>query len=125
MKFYTAGRDAMAKLGLEITPEMERVEPTYPVYLNDYYLGLIDPADWRNDPIARQSLPDPQELADLSSSYDPLAEEEQMPTPHLIHRFVDRVVLLDRRVLREGTPRDVLSSEEFRAAFHLEGGAEA
>ena len=65
MKFYTAGRDAMAKLGLEITPEMERVEPTYPVYLNDYYLGLIDPADWRNDPIARQSLPDPQELADL------------------------------------------------------------
>lgn len=94
MKFYTAGRDAMAKLGLEITPEMERVEPTYPVYLNDYYLGLIDPADWRNDPIARQSLPDPQELADLSSSYDPLAEEEQMPTPHLIHRFVDRVVLL-------------------------------
>lgn len=62
MKFYTAGRDAMAKLGLEITPEMERVEPTYPVYLNDYYLGLIDPADWRNDPIARQSLPTARSL---------------------------------------------------------------
>lgn len=94
MKFYTAGRAAMAKLGLEITPEMEQVESTYPVYVNDYYLGLIDPADWRNDPIARQALPDPQELADLSSSYDPLAEEEQMPTSHLIHRYVDRVVLL-------------------------------
>ena len=43
----------------------------------------------------------------------------------MLSRYVDRVVLLDRRVLREGTPRDVLSSEEFRAAFHLEGGAEA
>ena len=43
----------------------------------------------------------------------------------MLSRYVDRVVLLDRRVLREGTPRDVLGSEEFRAAFHLEGGAEA
>jgi len=94
MKFYNSAPEAFAALGLECPPELARVEARFPLYINDYYLGLIDPADWRNDPVARQSLPDPAELADESSSFDPLAEEEQMAAPRLIHRFDDRVVLL-------------------------------
>ncbi len=94
MKFYRTGRDAYQALGAEIPAEIAAVEPRFPVYLNDYYLKLIDPAQLENDPIARQALPSPEELADESSSFDPLSEEQQMPTPHLIHRFVDRVVLL-------------------------------
>ena len=94
MKFYRSGRDAMARLGLAAPEEMAEVEARFPVYVNEYYLGLIDPADWKNDPIARQVLPDEAELVDQSSSFDPLAEEEQMPVPRLIHRFDDRVVLL-------------------------------
>lgn len=94
MKFYKSAPEAFAALGLVCPPELAGVEARFPLYINDYYLRLIDPADWRNDPIARQALPDPAELADESSSFDPLAEEEQMAAPRLIHRFDDRVVLL-------------------------------
>ncbi len=74
--------------------DVSAVEAEYPFLTNDYYLRLIDPAAGTADPIYRQSFPAPEELADRSSSFDPLAENEQMPTPRLIHRFRDRVVLL-------------------------------
>lgn len=41
----------------------------------------------------------------------------------MLERYCDRVVLLDSRILRKGTPLDVLNSEEFAAAFHMGGGA--
>lgn len=94
MKFYRSCREAMSAVGIDYPPEIAEVENFYPFYLNDYYLSLIDPTDWRHDPIALQAFPDLQELADENSSFDPLAEEEQMPVPRLIHRFRDRVVLL-------------------------------
>ncbi len=94
MKFYTSARDAFDALGLTPPPEVERVAARFPLYLNDYYLKLIDPANWQTDPIALQALPSLAELADESSSFDPLAEEKQMASPRLIHRFDDRVVLL-------------------------------
>ena len=81
MKFYTSAREAFEALGLALPPELEPVEARFPVYLNEYYLKLIDPADWKNDPIARQALPAPAELADESSSFDPLAEE-RIPGAH-------------------------------------------
>ena len=37
-------------------------------------------------------------------------------------RYADQVVLIDRQILRAGTPAEVLSSEEFRNTFHLRGG---
>ena len=40
----------------------------------------------------------------------------------VLERYCDRVVLLDRRILKKGTALDVLDSEEFAAAFHMEGG---
>ncbi|MDR0931767.1 MAG: KamA family radical SAM protein [Victivallales bacterium] len=94
MKFYSSVKEAFLALGVECPPELLRVESRFPVYLNDYYLKLIDPKCWQSDPIARQSLPDLAELSDESSSFDPLAEAEQMASPKLIHRFADRVVLL-------------------------------
>lgn len=39
----------------------------------------------------------------------------------MLSRYVDQVVLLDRTVLRSGTPAEVLRSDEFRKAFHLGG----
>ena len=74
--------------------ELAEVEAVYPVYLNSYYLSLIHTENWQNDPIALQAFPQIAELHDNVSSFDPLAEEEQMPVPRLIHRFRDRVVLL-------------------------------
>ena len=40
----------------------------------------------------------------------------------MLERYADRVVLLNERILRKGTPLDVLNSEEFAQAFHMGGG---
>ncbi len=40
----------------------------------------------------------------------------------MLERYCDRVVLLRRQILRQGTPLEVLSSEEFAQAFHMGGG---
>lgn len=94
MKFFTTSSQALKFAGVDIPFDMEKVEAVYPVLLNEYYLSLIDWNNFHNDPIARQSFPSADELADVTSSFDPLAEEEQMPVPRLIHRFRDRVVIL-------------------------------
>ena len=39
-----------------------------------------------------------------------------------LERCADRVVLLDKTILRKGTPAEVLQSEEFLRTFRLEGG---
>ena len=41
----------------------------------------------------------------------------------MLERYVDRVVLLREKVLRKGTPLEVLNSEEFAEAFHMGGGS--
>ena len=41
----------------------------------------------------------------------------------MLERYVDSVLLVNRQVLCAGSPRQVLSSPEFAAAFRLEGGA--
>ncbi|MEZ4579537.1 MAG: hypothetical protein R2861_13050 [Desulfobacterales bacterium] len=57
------------------------------------FLSLIHSPD---DPLGRQVIPDVAELdADDCLSPDPLNEEPQSPTPHLIHRYLDRVVFKD------------------------------
>ena len=42
----------------------------------------------------------------------------------ILNRYADQVILLDRGMLKQGAPAEVLSSEEFRAAFHMKGGSE-
>lgn len=39
-----------------------------------------------------------------------------------LERYADRVVLLNGKILRKGTPLDVLNSDEFAQAFHMGGG---
>jgi len=94
MKIYHRSADALTALGLPPRPDLQPIDDRYPVRITDYYLGLIDPVLGDADPIYRQCLPDSAELADTSSSFDPLSEVEQMPVPRLIHRFADRAVLL-------------------------------
>ena len=40
----------------------------------------------------------------------------------MLERYCDRVVLLSHKILKKGTPLDVLNSEEFYEAFPLGGG---
>ena len=40
----------------------------------------------------------------------------------MLHQYADKVVLVDRAILKKGSPEDVLNSQEFRAVFHRKGG---
>lgn len=82
--------ELIAGFGLE--PSLfSRVAGQYPFRLTRYYAGLIQQP---GDPIWRQCVPDPLELADDKQLPDPLDEERLSPVPGLIHRYPDRVVLL-------------------------------
>jgi len=69
---------------------LQAVIERYPLRITPYYFNLIEQAD---DPIWRQCVPDPAELAE-GGLVDPLAEESLSPVPAVIHRYPDRVVLL-------------------------------
>jgi lysine 2,3-aminomutase len=70
-----------------VAPVIQR----YPMRINPYFLSLIQEP---GDPLWRQAIPDPAELADALPEADPLAEEAQSPVPQLIHRYPDRAVFL-------------------------------
>ena len=40
----------------------------------------------------------------------------------MLNRYADQVVLIDHGIKIQGTPEEVLTSEEFHRAFHLKGG---
>jgi len=40
----------------------------------------------------------------------------------MLERYCDRVVLISHKVMKKGTPLEVLSSDEFLDAFHMGGG---
>lgn len=69
---------------------IQAVTARYPMRITPYYLALIQKVD---DPIWRQSVPDPIELNDCQSE-DPLNENALSPVPGLVHRYPDRVVWL-------------------------------
>ena len=72
---------------------IEAVTARYSAAMSRDLAALVDPADPR-DPIARQFVPDARELAahpaDLA---DPIGDDAFSPTPGLVHRYEDRVLL--------------------------------
>jgi len=65
-----------------------------PFALTPYYLSLVNPLD-PSDPLRRTVLPSlAEEARSPGEAADPLAEEEDSPAPHLVHRYPDRVLLL-------------------------------
>jgi lysine 2,3-aminomutase len=67
---------------------------TFPLSVTPYYLSLVDTADFRNDPVFKQSLPSPDELlVEEHDMPDPLAEDTDSPVPLITHRYPDRVLL--------------------------------
>ncbi len=83
------GADCAQAFGMD-PGDIARAESVMPVRINAYYRSLIRFPD---DPIGRQVVPSPREL-DADGVPDPLAEEEDSPVPHLVHRYPDRVLLL-------------------------------
>ncbi|BDQ35049.1 lysine 2,3-aminomutase [Pseudodesulfovibrio portus] len=71
----------------------ERTVDKFPMSVTPYYLSLIDPEDYENDPVFHQSFPSGEELKigrfDMT---DPLHEDEDSPAPGITHRYPDRVL---------------------------------
>lgn len=87
---------ALADAGL-IPPDrlavLGRVAERYAVAVTPAMAELIDPAD-PADPIARQFIPDPEELtASPGELDDPIGDGAHSPVEGLVHRYPDRVLL--------------------------------
>jgi lysine 2,3-aminomutase len=73
--------------------DLEMTLARFPLAVTPYYLSLINPDDWRNDPVFRQSFPMSSELIiNQSDMIDPLAEDADSPAPNITHRYPDRVL---------------------------------
>ena len=84
-----AGLTADDKFRVDITP---------------YFASLIDPDD-PNDPIRRQVIPlGREQQAFTAMMADSLAEDRHSPVPGLVHRYPDRVLMLDHDAVRELLP---------------------
>ncbi|WP_440412142.1 lysine-2,3-aminomutase-like protein [Neorhizobium petrolearium] len=69
------------------------VADRYAIALTPTLVSLIDRAD-PNDPIARQFVPDPDELlATPEERADPIGDHAHSPVKGIVHRYPDRVLL--------------------------------
>ncbi len=88
--------DDLVDAGLIETAGVKRlrnVAARYSIAVTPEVAALIDPADPR-DPIARQFIPDARELDSLPQELaDPIGDDAHSPTPGLVHRYPDRVLL--------------------------------
>ncbi len=79
---------------LPVSAGMAAAAGRFPLAVTPYYVSLIREAA-STDPVYQMCVPqdcecyDPQHLGD-----DPLAEDEDMPVPGLVHRYADRALLL-------------------------------
>jgi lysine 2,3-aminomutase len=120
----TSPRQLAARFPVDIAALTE-VSERYPMRINPYYLGLIQEP---GDPIWRQAVPDPLELADTVCPEDPLDEEHLSPVANLVHKYPDRVLFLVAsqcamycrfctRKRKVGTARMAVSRESMLQAF--------
>ncbi|TFH41160.1 MAG: lysine 2,3-aminomutase, partial [ANME-2 cluster archaeon] len=81
------------KFDEKIRKQFDETIKKFPISITPYYLSLIDPDDYENDPIFKQSFPSPSELIiGKSEINDPLAEDTDSPVPGITHRYPDRVL---------------------------------
>jgi len=99
---------------------------TYPLRINPYFLSLIHK---NGDPLWLQAVPDQREMEDSVCHTDPLGEERLSVTPHLVHKYPDRVLLLVNgqcamycrfctRKRMVGTRRMVIHGDALRKAYN-------
>lgn len=123
---------ALVEAGLASASELaalETVAGRYAVAITPALAALIDPSD-PNDPIARQFVPDPAELAtNPAERADPIGDDAATPVEGLVHRYRDRVLLklvhicpvycrfCFRRAMVGPRGRPCLSREQLEAAL--------
>jgi len=73
--------------------DLRKTFDKFPLSITPYYLSLIDKANFRNDPVFKQSFGSIDELTTLKSELkDPLSEEKDSPVEGITHRYPDRVL---------------------------------
>lgn len=128
MKNRIVTAEGLARI-LPLSPEEQaeigRCLRHFRMAVTPYYASLIDPAD-PGSPIKKQAVPSVKEMdvqpCDLA---DPLCEDSHSPTPGLVHRYPDRVLLLMTHrcsmYCRHCTRRRLVGSEDYSlGADHLE-----
>ncbi len=74
--------------------EIETCTGRFRMAITPYYLSLLDPDD-PEDPIRKQCIVSSQEMQFSDNDLaDPLNETGSCVTPHIVHRYPDRVLLL-------------------------------
>jgi lysine 2,3-aminomutase len=119
---------AAGLITVEQVEAVERVAALYTVAITPAMAGLIEPGAV-GDPIARQFVPDPAELAVTPEERsDPIGDTLHSPVRGLVHRYPDRVLLTPVltcpvycrfcfRRARVGQGEAVLSDGEIAAAL--------
>ncbi len=73
--------------------DLEKTFDRFPLSITPYYLSLIDPENFRNDPVFKQAFGGIEELITQPSELsDPLAEDHDSPVEGITHRYPDRVL---------------------------------
>lgn len=73
--------------------DLQATLDAFPMAITPYYLSLVDPIDYRSDPVFKQAFPDSRELVkSCADMHDPLAEDKDSPVPGITHRYPDRVL---------------------------------
>jgi lysine 2,3-aminomutase len=74
-------------------PDLEKVAARYAIAVTPDVAALIDAGD-ADDPIARQFIPRPEELAiQPGENADPIGDHRHSPVTGIVHRYPDRVLL--------------------------------
>ncbi|KJS19951.1 MAG: lysine 2,3-aminomutase [Clostridiaceae bacterium BRH_c20a] len=73
--------------------KLEKTLAKFPLSITPYYLSLINPENFRKDPVFKQAFPSPAELqVGTWEMEDPLSEDKDSPVPGITHRYPDRVL---------------------------------
>lgn len=93
-KGYRCGDDVreILHLGAEETETVNRISEEYPMYVNEYYLLLIDPAD-DNDPIRKMAVPSAWEF-ESGGSADTSGEADNTVLPGMQHKYGQTALIL-------------------------------
>jgi lysine 2,3-aminomutase len=84
---------AAGLLAPDLLPEIAEVADRYAVAISPAVADLIAPGD-PADPIARQFVPDPREVAGTPEECaDPIGDDAHSPVEGIVHRYPDRVLL--------------------------------
>lgn len=84
----------LLSLSTEEQAQLKLVTMRYPLSVTPYYLSLINPDD-PDDPIRKQAIPSPMEMTMVEMGMeDPLDEKGDTVVPGLVHRYLDRVLLV-------------------------------